>query len=87
MGRKHSKGVNGSLLDDANSNAALKNYATDGKIAEANESEFDDLISALRTGDVFGEDNVAKIKRSRRSKPSPIDRDEARERKLNGVAC
>jgi hypothetical protein len=27
--------------------------------------EFDDLISALRTGDVFGED-VAKFKRSRR---------------------
>ena len=29
--------------------------------------EFDDLISALRTGDVFGED-MAKLKRGRRSR-------------------
>lgn len=32
-----------------------------------NKGEFDDLISALRTGDVFGED-VAKFKRARKSK-------------------
>ncbi|ELT93552.1 hypothetical protein CAPTEDRAFT_175180 [Capitella teleta] len=35
---------------------------------EKEEGEFDDLISALRTGDVFGED-MAKLKRTRR-KPS-----------------
>lgn len=32
--------------------------------------EFDDLISALRTGDVFGED-IAKFKRSRKSRIGP----------------
>ena len=30
--------------------------------------EFDDLISALKTGDVFGED-IAKLKRTRRRAP------------------
>jgi hypothetical protein len=43
--------------------------------------EFDDLISALRTGDVFGEDSIAKIKRSRRSRHSPSSaREDTRER-------
>lgn len=38
-----------------------------------NKGEFDDLISALRTGDVFGED-MAKFKRSRKSRmASPKD--------------
>lgn len=32
-----------------------------------NKGEFDDLISALRTGDVFGED-MAKFKRSRKNR-------------------
>jgi hypothetical protein len=32
--------------------------------------EFDDLISALRTGDVFGED-MAKLKRTRRKLSTP----------------
>ena len=31
--------------------------------------EFDDLISALRTGDVFGED-IAKLKRQRKRVPA-----------------
>ncbi|XP_048259001.1 disheveled-associated activator of morphogenesis 1-like [Haliotis rufescens] len=48
----------------------------DGKITTNNtenssgeKGEFDDLISALRTGDVFGED-MAKMKRRRRGMPS-----------------
>ena len=38
-------------------------------------NEFDDLISALRTGDVFGE-NMDKFKRSRKIRHSPprVDR-------------
>ena len=58
--------------------------------------EFDDLISALRTGDVFGED-MAKFKRSRKtrlggtketSNTSPprqaVHREESRERTVVG---
>jgi dishevelled associated activator of morphogenesis len=54
--------------------------------------EFDDLISALRTGDVFGED-MAKFKRSRKSRNSSngnspphmnsLNREESRERVLS----
>lgn len=39
----------------------------DSKAATDNKGEFDDLISALRTGDVFGED-MAKFKRSRKTR-------------------
>lgn len=46
-------------------------------------TEFDDLISALRTGDVFGEDSIAKIKRSRKSRHSPPAREHSRDRVLN----
>lgn len=54
--------------------------------------EFDDLISALRTGDVFGED-IAKIKRSRKSRlngSSPprrnsLNREDSRERVLTST--
>lgn len=35
-----------------------------------NKGEFDDLISALRTGDVFGED-IAKFKRTKRRPVTP----------------
>lgn len=44
-------------------------------------AEFDDLISALRTGDVFSEDSMAKIKRSRKSRHSPPAREHSRDRK------
>lgn len=53
-----------------------------------NKGEFDDLISALRTGDVFGED-IAKFKRSKRRPVTPsgpesrrhsIHREDSRER-------
>ncbi|XP_054261118.1 disheveled-associated activator of morphogenesis 1 isoform X2 [Macrosteles quadrilineatus] len=54
--------------------------------------EFDDLISALRTGDVFGED-MAKMKRSRKSRlngnspprKNSLNREDSRERVLNGT--
>lgn len=68
-------------------NGALKNGL---KVAENGaKGEFDDLISALRTGDVFGED-MAKIKRSRKSRlngNSPprcnsLNREDSRERVL-----
>lgn len=39
----------------------------DSKATSDNKGEFDDLISALRTGDVFGED-MAKFKRSRKNR-------------------
>ncbi len=83
MDRKQSKDLNGSLL---NSGHNFRNGTTNGKIV-ADKGEFDDLISALRTGDVFGEDSIAKIKRSRRARHSPpkIDRDDSRERILNSV--
>lgn len=51
--------------------------------SSGNKSEFDDLISALRTGDVFGEDSMAKIKRSRKSRHSPPAREHSRDRVLN----
>lgn len=42
-------------------------FKKEAKAETNNKGEFDDLISALRTGDVFGED-MAKFKRSRKTK-------------------
>lgn len=42
-----------------------------------NKGEFDDLISALRTGDVFGED-IAKFKRSKRRPVTPSGQESRR---------
>ena len=46
-----------------------------GNTSPTEKNEFDDLISALRTGDVFGE-NMDKFKRSRKIRHSPprVDR-------------
>lgn len=79
--RKHSRE---GILSAINKNLTLKNgEATNAK------GEFDDLISALRTGDVFGED-MAKFKRSRKNRVgssgnSPprrnsVNREDSRER-------
>lgn len=77
--RKHSRE---GILSSINKSLGLKNGATDAK------GEFDDLISALRTGDVFGED-MAKFKRSRKNRVSTgnspprrnsVNRDDSRER-------
>jgi dishevelled associated activator of morphogenesis len=75
--RKHSRE---GILSSINKSLSLKN-------GESAKGEFDDLISALRTGDVFGED-MAKFKRSRKSKVtghSPprrnsVNREDSRER-------
>lgn len=56
--RKHSRE---GILSSINKSLGLKNGEADAK------GEFDDLISALRTGDVFGED-MAKFKRSRKNR-------------------
>lgn len=53
------------LLSSMAKNLGLK--SSPNKNESANKGEFDDLISALRTGDVFGED-MAKYKRSRKPK-------------------
>lgn len=57
--RKNKEG----LLSSVAKNLGLKK--SDSKVD--NKGEFDDLISALRTGDVFGED-MAKFKRSRKTR-------------------
>lgn len=82
--RKNSKDVNGSILGAGH--PLRSNGVANGKLV-ADKGEFDDLISALRTGDVFGEDSIAKMKRSRRARHSPpkINRDDSRERILNSV--
>lgn len=49
---------NGSVLK----NGIVNGYRT---VNNGDKGEFDDLISALRTGDVFGED-IAKLKKNRR---------------------
>lgn len=60
MERKQSReGLLGGIKANGIAGNKNKESPTKGK------GEFDDLISALRTGDVFGED-VAKFKRSRR---------------------
>ncbi|KAL1489955.1 hypothetical protein ABEB36_013878 [Hypothenemus hampei] len=84
--RKHSRE---GILSVINKNINLKN----GENPKAG-GEFDDLISALRTGDVFGED-VAKFKRSRKSRMHPgnspprrnsVNREDSRERVVINVS-
>lgn len=81
--RKQCKELNGSILSGGG-DGHLRNGVANGKLV-ADKGEFDDLISALRTGDVFGEESIAKMKRNRRARHSPpkIDRDDSRERILN----
>lgn len=90
--RKNKEG----LLSSVAKNLGLKKG--DSKAATDNKGEFDDLISALRTGDVFGED-MAKFKRSRKNRMgnskdasgsntspprhSSSHREESRERTIN----
>ncbi|XP_023309444.2 disheveled-associated activator of morphogenesis 1 [Lucilia cuprina] len=77
------------LMSSVARNLGLKSSNGPGSPAKGdNKGEFDDLISALRTGDVFGED-MAKFKRSRKTRlsngsTSPprhgLHREESRER-------
>lgn len=63
------------LMSSVARNLGLKSSSPNGDVAAGgaangkgdNKGEFDDLISALRTGDVFGED-MAKFKRSRKAR-------------------
>lgn len=85
--RKHSReGILSSISKTLHigKNGVCANGVNDAK------GEFDDLISALRTGDVFGED-MAKFKRSRKSRISTgnspprrnsVNREDSRERVL-----
>lgn len=84
--RKHSRE---GILSTISKTIGLKN-SSNGESNDA-KGEFDDLISALRTGDVFGED-MAKFKRSRKNKiaagNSPprrnsVNRDDSRERVIS----
>lgn len=80
--------VGKSLGKDCNGHAN-GDTSRDGTLTNGQKGEFDDLISALRTGDVFGDD-VAKFKRSRKtskashkgrdSPPRGICREDSRER-------
>lgn len=79
--------VSEGILSAIKKNVTLQN----GDATKA--GEFDDLISALRTGDVFGED-VAKFKRSRKNRmhsgSSPprrnsVNREDSRERVVINV--
>jgi dishevelled associated activator of morphogenesis len=81
-----SLGKNSDCNGHANGDASRDATLTNGQ-----KGEFDDLISALRTGDVFGDD-VAKFKRSRKaskahkgrdSPPKGICREDSRERQKN----
>lgn len=65
--RKNKEG----LMSSVAKNLGLKSAASNGAASSNGDSkgEFDDLISALRTGDVFGED-MAKFKRSRKNRLS-----------------
>lgn len=85
--RKHSRE---GILSSISKSLHIKNGVCNNEVTDA-KGEFDDLISALRTGDVFGED-MAKFKRSRKSRVgnsgnSPprrnsVNREDSRERVL-----
>ncbi|KAL5235210.1 hypothetical protein ACI65C_002620 [Semiaphis heraclei] len=77
LDRKNCKD-NASVLSNGSGSRQVSINGTSG-----DKAEFDDLISALRTGDVFGEDSMAKIKRSRKSRHSPPAREHSRDRVLN----
>lgn len=85
----------GKSLGKSNGNADCNGHSDssrDGTLTNGQKGEFDDLISALRTGDVFGDD-VAKFKRSRKaskvshkgrdSPPRGVCREDSRERQKN----
>ncbi|CAH0625308.1 unnamed protein product [Chrysodeixis includens] len=85
----------GKSLGKSNGSADCNGHSDgsrDSTLTNGQKGEFDDLISALRTGDVFGDD-VAKFKRSRKaskvshkgrdSPPRGVCREDSRERQKN----
>lgn len=81
LDRKNCKDRGNVLPNGSGARQSMNQVSLNG--SSGNKSEFDDLISALRTGDVFGEDSMAKIKRSRKSRHSPPAREHSRDRVLN----
>lgn len=96
MERKQSNSLGSVSKSLAKSNGDCNGHSNDssrdGTMSNGQKGEFDDLISALRTGDVFGDD-VAKFKRSRKtskvtqkgrdSPPRGVCREDSRERQKN----
>lgn len=81
LDRKNCKDRGNVLPNGSGARQSMNQVSLNG--SSGNKAEFDDLISALRTGDVFGEDSMAKIKRSRKSRHSPPAREHSRDRVLN----
>ncbi|VVC32461.1 Hypothetical protein CINCED_3A014002 [Cinara cedri] len=81
LDRKNCKDGSSVVSNGSGSRRATNQVSINGTAGD--KAEFDDLISALRTGDVFGEDSMAKIKRSRKSRHSPPAREHSRDRVLN----
>uniref|UniRef100_A0A146MFK9 Disheveled-associated activator of morphogenesis 2 n=3 Tax=Lygus hesperus TaxID=30085 RepID=A0A146MFK9_LYGHE len=82
MERKNSRTAERGLLSNHHgSTGALPNGGAKG--------EFDDLISALRTGDVFGEDKIKRSRKSRLNASPPrrnsANREDSRERVISRV--
>ncbi|XP_064556257.1 disheveled-associated activator of morphogenesis 1 [Drosophila montana] len=67
--RKNKTGLMSSVARNLGLKSASNANGSDPLAKSDNKGEFDDLISALRTGDVFGED-MAKFKRSRKARVS-----------------
>lgn len=93
MERKNSRTTDTNGINVNTLRNGVRNGTTGGGGGENGaKGEFDDLISALRTGDVFGED-MAKMKRSRKSRlnaSSPprknsLNREDSRERVLSNT--
>ncbi|XP_045499988.1 disheveled-associated activator of morphogenesis 1 isoform X1 [Colias croceus] len=95
MERKQGSSILGSVAKSLGKSTDCNGHSNgdtsrDGTLTNGQKGEFDDLISALRTGDVFGDD-VAKFKRSRKSKthkgrdspPRGVCREDSRERQKN----
>ncbi|CAB4061260.1 DAAM [Lepeophtheirus salmonis] len=78
--RKKSTAGGGRSLLCSSSNSSVSNLSN----GSGEKNEFDDLISALRTGDVFGE-NMDKFKRNRKIRNSPprVDRNDSFLRERN----
>ncbi|XP_030379502.1 disheveled-associated activator of morphogenesis 1 isoform X2 [Scaptodrosophila lebanonensis] len=65
--RKNKSGLMSSVARNLGLKSSSTSTSNDTPVKGDNKGEFDDLISALRTGDVFGED-MAKFKRSRKAR-------------------
>lgn len=89
MERKNSRTVekNGLTGSPGLRNGTHQQNGTNG--TNGAKGEFDDLISALRTGDVFGEDKIKRGRRARLNASPPrrnsLNREDSRERVISRV--